>query len=515
MKKNLKKLSYILLSIGVVLVISVVAANFILKNKVEDFIENKLPENMEGAYSSLSLSVLGGSVMLENPSFSVGNREDNIKYTFINAEKLQISGISYWNYLVKDEIHIGEFFLETPQISYYKHRKSPSDSTSQKPLEIEKEIFLDVFNIKNADITIFDEGKDSTKLHTKNFSLKIKDIHADNKTLSQKIPIEFQNIEAKSDSIFLKASDYENLTIGSFSLENKTATINNLYFKTKYSKSELSQIIKVERDHYDLSIKSISLNEIDFGLTNNQIFVKTEEVIIKNPSLSIFRDKLVADDLSIKPLYSKSLRELPFYLTVALGKIEDGFIDYEEKVKKENNGGSINFKNLNGTFSNVSNTYKDSKKTEIKIEALFMDKTPLSVNWSFDVQNLKDQFIFEGNLGALEADKMNSFTEPNLKVKLEGHVSRTYFTIDGNHDISKTDMKINYSNFKIEVLRKDGENKNKFLSAVVNIFISKDSENTKDHFREGSAEATRDKTKSIFNFLWISIKNALLSCVTG
>ena len=144
-----------------------------------------------------------------------------------------------------------------------------------------------------------------------------------------------------------------------------------------------------------------------------------------------------------------------------------------------------------------------------------MEKTPFTANWSFDVQNKNDHFTFKAEVGPMVADRMNSFTEPNLKVRLEGKTNKTYFTIDGNNETSTTNMKINYSNFKVSVLQKDGERKNKLLSAVANIFISKDSEKKNDYYREGTAEATRNKTQSVFNFLWISVKNALTKCMTG
>ncbi len=46
-------------------------------------------------------------------------------------------------------------------------------------------------------------------------------------------------------------------------------------------------------------------------------------------------------------------------------------------------------------------------------------------------------------------------------------------------------------------------------------FISKDSTKKNDYYREGTADATRNKSKSFFNFLWISIKGALLKSMTG
>ena len=53
------------------------------------------------------------------------------------------------------------------------------------------------------------------------------------------------------------------------------------------------------------------------------------------------------------------------------------------------------------------------------------------------------------------------------------------------------------------------------MSKNLNIRFSKGNNKTNDNYREGVAEATRDKTKSIFNFLWISLKNALAKAMTG
>src|SRR5690606_10128894 len=188
---------------------------------------------------------------------------------------------------------------------------------------------------------------------------------------------------------------------------------------------------------------------------------------------------------------------------------------YEERVKAENMGGLINFEKLDIDIANLSNTYKNPIKTELNIKGLFMDKTPLTAYWAFDVNNPNDHFEFKAEVGKMLADKMNDFTEPNLNVMLHGEVVKTFFTIDANNTTSTTNLKIDYTDFKVEILRKNSDQKNKLLSAVVNIFVSKDSEKKDSYYRESTAEATRDKTKSVFNFLWISLESALKKAMIG
>lgn len=203
------------------------------------------------------------------------------------------------------------------------------------------------------------------------------------------------------------------------------------------------------------------------------------------------------------------LRDLHFPLTIDSLSIVDATLIYEERVKEENMGGTISFNDLNANIANVSNTYTGPTKTELNIKARFMEEAPFSAQWSFDINNENDHFTFAAKVGKMNAEKMNHFTEPNLNVKLEGEVEKTFFTIDGNHNASTTDLKIHYTDFKVNVLRKESQKKNKLVSAVVNVLIPKTSEKKDQIYREAKAEATRNKTKSVFNFLWISLESAL------
>lgn len=514
MNRTGKIIVYILIFIGIIVLILSLTANSILKSKVEDSIKEGLPAHIISSYEEITVRTLDGSVYIKSPSFTIKNKTDSIAHTFLNADNLKIEGFSYWDYLFHKRIHINRILLENPSTIHYKARLVADTVPEKNSPEIKKPLFVEELKIQNSRLAIYDKEKDSTKLFIQDFSFQISEVEVNDNTIKSKIPLVYKNITAKGDSIFVKANPYENLVLQSFSVENSEISLNNLAFKTKYSRSELSRMISVERDHFDLTIKSLSLQDFDFGYKSDSLFfVDTKKIILNAPALDIYRDKLVADDMSIKPLYSKALRELPFDLTVDSVKINKGFLKYEEKVQEENSGGAIQFKNLAANISNLSNTYSEPETTDIKINAIFMDNTPLSIDWNFNVQNLHDQFIFKANIGSLKAENMNRFTEPNLKVRLEGVAEKTFFTIDGNNENSKTDLKIHFSDFKVTILQKDGKKKNKFLSAVVNIFVSKDSEKKDDKFKEGSGVATRDKTKSVFNQLWNSVKSALSNTI--
>lgn len=510
MSNDLKKVAITILSVGTLIAVATISINLYLKNKVQSFITDRLPENMIQSYDDITVESFGGSLAITNASLIITNKEDSLKHTYINVDKLKISHISYWDYIFKEEIHIETISVINPIMAYYKDRVVPKQNSIQKGvIDIYKPIFVNKLIVNNSKFAIYEKGKDSTKLYTKGLSLNINGIKVDKNTIKQKIPFDYKTYQAKGDSLFVKVSPYENATVSHFSIKNNDAEFKNIQLKTKYSKQQLSQIIKTERDHYNLTLPSLTIESIGFGFDKKEFYAKSKFISLTSPTVKIYRDKLVADDPKIKPLYSQMLRELPFALTVDSLNISNAKITYEERVNRDNMGGSIKFENLNAQIANASNTYSSPQKTRLQISADFMGNTPLAVDWSFDVNDKTDAFIFKADMGALQAEKMNSFTQPNLNVKLEGHTNKTYFTIDGNSESATTDMKISYSNFKVNILKKNGKEKNSFFSAIANIFVSQNSKSDEDSFKEGTATATRDKTKSIFNFLWISVKAAL------
>src|SRR5690606_27257396 len=399
MNKKLRKIFYIILSVGALAIIAFVSINIFLKHKLETFIQERLPENMVRSYDDISVQTFSGSIILTNASLIIKNREDGVEHTFVNVEKLKISDIDYWDYLFNNEIRIKNISLENPIMAYYKDRMKPKEDSMGKGIfRIYKPIVVERVQISNTKFAIYEKAKDSAMLYTKGLSVELEGIKINNSTLFHKIPFEYIRFEAKSDSVFVKVSPYENLTVEDFSIKNNNAVFKNLTLKTKYSKRELSKIIHKERDHYNLSLDSLLIEEIDFGFNQGIFFAKSKLVSLITPSLEIYRDKLVADDPKIKPLYSKMLRDLPFELTVDSLNISNAKIKYEERVKPENMGGSINFENLDATISNIGNTYPNATKTHIKVKSLFMEKTPFSAEWMFDVQNKNDHFTFQAEV---------------------------------------------------------------------------------------------------------------------
>lgn len=518
MTKPLKITLITALTLLVLAIVGYFVADAVISSKLENFLKKELPETVSVNYESLDVNIWRGSVVMVQPRIINRGTHTSKTNAEIELDTLLVDGFGYWNYLVNNSIHIESVQLRSPKLIYNHNSSIPKNEYKYSALEkLKQEIKVGRFNIQNGELNIKDIETDSLLLHTSNLTANVMDIHLDNSSIKRRIPFNYGDYNLSFNDLFYTMGDYEHLKLVSAVITQDQAAFNQLKLVTKYSKEKLNQIISIERDHFDVSIPSLVLEAQEFGYKSDSIFYfKSPEVIFESPEMYIYRNKLLADDATRKSLYSKMLRSLKFDLTLSAIKLENATIIYSEKVNADMQAGEISFTQMNADIKNISNTYGASEKTTLAIDAVFMARTPIKVDWNFDVNNVNDAFVFKVDIGRLPAPDLNPFSKPNLKVQFEGELLKTYATISGDANTARVNMRANYEEFKVNVLDKEGKDEKKLLSAIANLFIKKDSNQSSDGFREAFKEGVaRDYTKSVFNFLWLSLRSGLISVMTG
>lgn len=518
MKKATKITLKILVFLFLAILLANIGINYLLKEKVAHFLETRLPNTIEHHHDAITVNLFSGSVAITNVRFDLHNSLDSLKHTTVSIKEINLKDLGYWSYLIGGKITVDAITIDAPEVVYHKHKYiKKRDSLKKKKglLKLYKDVVIDKVAITSGSLEIYDQEKDSLVLSTQLEHVIIEDLFVSNETLKEKIPVRFGNYTASVNQTFLRVSSFENLEINSLNLENKDLTVHQAKLKTKYSEQELSKHITKERDHFKVILDSLVLKEIDFGFSEDQFFASSSLLKIGSPRLELYRDKLVADDLKRKPLYSKMLRTLPILLTVDSLAISNANIIYKEKVKELSPAGVIYFSKFNLNASKLSNTYIEPNYTDINVNAQFMGVAPLKANWKFDVQDPNDTFSFEANLGHIKNTDLNGFTEPNLLASLSGEINETRFTIHGNNTSSNVEMDINFEDFSVAILNKKGKKKKKLLSSIANLILPSNSKKGTSNFKHGSAAVERDLTKSFFNYLWLNVKGGLINSMTG
>ncbi|WP_092850536.1 hypothetical protein [Algibacter pectinivorans] len=513
MNSKLKKRLIWFAGVLVLLIALLFGVNFKLKSKLKAGLQN-LSDSIKVDYKDVSLNILTGHLNIKESTVTVyGKTTDSINLK-VDFQDLSVSGVSYWSYLVNNKIAVDEIVLSKPQVTYFHNdlvEKSSYNNSFKSSLK--QDIEIGSIQVKDGELRMYKASNDSLLLKTEAIQCDIKNLLVVKDTGEPKLS--YEGFDVKTGDLFYAMNSFENLRLKTLSLNPEAAKFRAITLNTKYTKEALSTTTNVERDHYGLSIDSLEIAQPKFGFEPDTLFhFKTPLATIHHADFKVFRNKLLPDDMSYKPLYSKALRDLNFKLGIDVFKMRNSSINYIEKVKPDSKGGELAFSELNATIKNIGNIY--SGKTAMDIKAVFMKNTPLKVEWDFNINNKNDAFVFKSEIGNLQAEDLNQFTEPNLNVKFKGEFNTMFFTIDGNENSSLTDLKVNYQDFDVIVLKDNGKEKNKLLSAVLNVFISKHSKDNHDVFRYGSSKPVeRDKTKSVFNFVWLSLRAALLEAITG
>ncbi|MCF6346690.1 MAG: hypothetical protein L3J20_00115 [Flavobacteriaceae bacterium] len=513
MNKLIRKL-LISISILTLLIVGMsFISNMIIENKIKTILNSQVFSGFKQSFESVKVSSLKGSVSIIKPTIIFYYPDSKVINMSVQLEDFKIDNLSYWNYFIKNTIKLDAINLDKVQLNYFvrpKIVKTNSDTLQpgSKQQTFSKKIFIGAINLKNTDVRFYDTTRDSLLFSVTNMDFSLSDILIDNETVKNIIPANFSSFSIEADSLYSKLGSYETLRINKVKSHNKNLIFSRLNIDTKYSKKGLSKIISAERDHYNISMSELKIMEFDVRFINERFYAKTPKVMSDNLKLIIYRDKLVSDDQSIKPLYSKILRDLSFDLSIDSLHITNAAIVYEEKVKSNGKAGEILFSNLDAKIKNLGNTYAKSLPAKIDINATFMKNTPFKASWSFDVHNINDQFNFSADIGMLHANDLNLFTEPNLNMQSKGQLDKIYFTIDGNKYRSTINMRAKYEHFKIVLLNKKHK-KRKLISGILNTLISSNSKKKNKEFKEVIATVKPDKTKSFFNYIWINVKAGL------
>ncbi|MEO9891039.1 hypothetical protein [Aurantibacter sp.] len=515
MQINKRSRGIITFLIGAILllIIAVFSIQFYLESRIKNHLARKIPNHIAVAHKELNVNVLSGAVSIKNISGSVKHQNDSV-YARFSADMLGLSGFSIWQFFINDKIKISQITLDKPILRISNNRTTDNNSSAKKSFELNRNISIGELQIDDGNIELINNASDNVQLRLNNMDLKMYDVRLDSTIINNKIPFTYEDYTLDVNDVFFKLNKYESLRIDALNIANRNLEISHLAIDSNYSKKELSTIIEKERDHISLAINEVLIGDLNFGVNDNRIFVTASSGVLKHPISTIYRDKLVADDLSKKRLYSQTLRELPIAISIKQLMIKNGQLAYEELVDADTDAGRIYFDQINADILGISNL-DSAGNISINAEAMFMKSSPMTLEWSFDVNDRNDSFTAMGTFKDFNAESINPFLESNMRSRATGMAEEIYYTISGNGVQSKGDIKMKYRNFEFVILKKNRLGINKVLTAIGNIFIKENSKTDANGYRHGRIEVERDQTKSFFNYLWLNLKNGIGSTLIG
>lgn len=509
-----KKIGIFILGLLVLIFILNIGLSFWIKNELPKIINEKNDSPYHIDYKTINVTLLSGRVLVNDitvvPKESV--EENSLKTgIFATISEIEIKGISIWAILFSGKIKASEITIVHPDIILYKNDNyalNHPNSIKEKVVKpFKNTIAVSDIHLLNASLKIISTTSNKPSLKVSNLSLELEGVVLDDETLENKIPFEFDDFDFSCDSIYFRANEFYHLKAENILSSKSDIKLDNFKVIPEYNRAEFVRKIPVEKDSYTASIQSVLLQNMDWGFEKDDFYFKAKNIILDTVFANIYRSKIPKDDLSKKPLYNKLLRELPFKLQVDSLSIRESILEYEEEKTFEKGAGLLSFNKFNMVATNINSGFKTKAEVKINVNCLFMNVSPLQVDWRFNVLDKSDGFTIKGTILNFPAEQLKLFTKPYMNVDVEGELDEVFFNFSGNDIKSKGNFAIKYDDLKVTVYKKKSrKEKNKFLTAIGNLFIKKDSDEKR---KEVEVEVDRIQEKSFYNFLWRNIGEGL------
>lgn len=500
--KRATKIILWILGVLIALALILVFFNNYLEKKIKSSIQKELDQSFI-QYGEVDVNVFNRNASVSKLRFRRG--KFNVK-----AEHIKLAAFNYSDYFLNDKISIGNITLDSPEITIEPSDSLPSDR-KKADKEFKENISIKKFHLLNGTLKIKDSANVQGSLFVNLKALDVYGIAVNASTLKGKLPFEFENFSLKSDTIFYGLDADHDLSVSDISLNENDLELNNIQIAPKFSKAEFDKRQKVEKDRMNLNINTLTINNFDWDFVNDTLLLASPKIIVNNADWEIYRNKLIADQVTTKPLYSKLIRELGIKIDFDSVKINNSHIVYEERVHNDRPSAIFQFGKINGSIANLTNVGMDKKdfpETKLHAEALFMEEANISMDLDFNVANVKDEFHVSGDLFNLSASDMNVILKPEMNILAQGQIESLYYNFYGNDYAAEGATKLKYEDFKIEVLRKDGHKKNKILSGLVNLVVNNKAQDK--NLTQPDLRVERVKTKSFWNYFWLCIRAGAL-----
>ncbi|WP_424493080.1 hypothetical protein [Salinimicrobium sp. GXAS 041] len=498
--KKAKKIGISILAVVAGIFLALFLLSNYAKNKITSTLEEEMGENLQ--YEEVDVSLISRRIKFENPEIIFSGNT-------INAEEISINGIGLYQYLMNKKIRINDIELASPVVTFSEAKDTAGTSGDAK--KFKQDIKVGSFSIENGEIRTVKNDTSETPLFALLDSFRLSDIVVNPETLDRKIPFDYNSYSFRVDSVYMALDDQHDFSVGHLSSENGRINLERFRILPKYDKVEFQRHIPYEKDRFELLVESVQLDSLSWRFKSDSLHIENPLMTIRGADLEVYRNKLVQDDPRTKTLYSEKIRKMPFKIDFDSIHVERSKIVYEEKVKEDRPPGKVSFHEVEAGISNISNMgLQGSKlKTVINANALFMDVTPLEVDWQFDIGNEWESFSISGNFGTVPARAINEFVRPAMNVEVEGNIDYLAFSYSGNDDKALGDVRIQYRDFRVVILKDDGEEKNSFWSSIANLFISNNA--VDEDVVNKDLEVTRDKKKSFWNYAWLMIREGALA----
>lgn len=514
----------------------------LIKNKLQELVQNGSDSLYRLTMDKIEIDVINATVTVVNArliadsarlqQLDLAQQAPDDVYA-ISLQALEIRGITPLDLLDKKHIDLEALYMRDPQIKIYHTKRSYNrvkDTTTSLYQRISKQ--LESFKLNTAEVQhvvldYYDRTRSDKEIHLKDLTFRFKDILFNDTTQNDASRF----LYASEASIFLKdyhlttADNLYHFNIDSLNIitTDNTVKLWGISLKPIGDKAAFSKKLPYRKDRYDLEAATATIKDADWWSLLSEQGIQADEVTIDKSTIEIYSDKALPPSGQNKTGHypHQNIGNIPLPLYVKKIALRRSEVLYKEFNPKSGQMGTIQFTDVNGTLSNVTNRPdKIAANSTLQVDATarFMDNAPLQTTWKFDMAHLKDGlFTVEVDIDHMDGTSLNGATMAlGLFEVKKAAITQFHAFIKGNNHNATGDIRLAYHDLEVNALKKDGDElKTRGLAS----FIAKTFIFHKENPKKGKVLETkhayfeRAPEKSFFNLLWKTIMTGVIATV--
>jgi hypothetical protein len=462
--------------------------------------------------------------------FIASNDQNQNNLFGIHTDELKIHGLNILNLAFDSYINISNIDIINinADITKLADSQKQSDFLSEKfEKNLQKklqELFVRFkignLNIQNAALKYNDRTKaDADTFSLDKMFLKVDNFNAQRELadgtlfLSDDIRFSLRHFDEDLPGGFYNLAFDE----AGFSLKDQSAWVNNTQLKPLLGQYEFGREMGYQKSRLEVNDADLRFAGLDFRSLIDRQSIEADSFILSNLKLKAFKDKHIPED---------TLRRPPHFLKLLLGfgqpvdireaKIENTDIIYEQNSEEYDKIGSISFRNLNGTISNITNDssrINNNKYLRARISAKLQDEADMRVSFRFPLDT-SENLVFVGLVDTFDLYSLNDFIENTILLSVEeGTSNKISFYVTVYEDHAEGRMHFFYNDLKISILDTVAARRT-FISAIANVVLPSD--NPKNRFsklRDGTIYANEVAYKNEFHLWAQAVLSGALSSI--
>lgn len=474
-------------------------------------------DNNQAVFTGVEYNAPGRVISLKN--FRQMNTDGKLVFDVNNTS---IKNISTDAFIMQHSLKAEELASNGGTLTFYTRPRNDTDSISDE-IEIDNNYFdeaqVNKVSIGSTKIFIHNRAKPQKQpLVINNVKFEAADIQKLHSGTNIKNLVSSSNWQLSSSGFsFITRNNRYKINIGAFDLNNAAGMmhIKTITMKPLANEAAISRSLSRQEDLYNLEFNNIELIGIDTRMLISKQQLHAAAASLQ-PLVRIYRDKTLAEDpiSKVGKYPHQALQKIAFPFSIKKINLKNGLVAYTEKAAQSKETGTVFFKNINATLTNVTNLKETIEKNNMLLvdaSASFMGVSEAQTSWKLPLNSNNGAFEISGSADGFNAVSLNPITEPLGMLSIQkGQVNKLSFHINGTDVAATGDATLLYDDLKIELLKKDsGDAKKKNLQTLLANALLKNSNPMNGVTRTEEISYQRDVTKSFFNLVWKSIYSAI------